>query len=316
MGRTQSMPVGIAPVGMAGVIWPGAEAILARAGAKAGVPTCLSTVASIPPEEAGPHIGDEGWFLLYAPADPEIRRDICSRAKDAGFHTLVLAADVPTASRRERLTRARVTNPMKITPRILAEVALAPLWAIEMTKKMRAENGVPRLRTLEKYADTKTSRSGTAHIGYQLRAAPDWAYLEALRKEWDGNLVVKGVLDPEAARRIADAGADAVWVSNHGGRQFDAAPASLEALEPVRAAVGAGVPIIYDGGVNSATDVLRAIAKGADFVMLGRAMQYAVAAMGQTGADHALDIMRKGLVADMGQMGLVRPVEARARLIR
>ncbi|WP_102107567.1 alpha-hydroxy acid oxidase [Oceaniglobus roseus] len=297
MGRTYPLPFGFAPVGMSGLVWPDAEGILARLAVQEGIPYGLSTVAAQTPEDLAPYVGDQGWFQLYAPRQPEIRTDMLKRAKDAGFHTLILTADVPVASRRERLQRAGVTNPMKLTPRILAQVALCPEWAVGM-----ARQGMPSLKFLEKYGDTKTSRSGTEHIGYQLRTAPDWAYLDAVKAEWDGPVVVKGVLSPEDAGRIAQV-ADAVWVSNHGGRQFDAAPAPADVLPAIRDAVGPDYPLIADGAVRSGTDILRLLVRGADFVMLGRAPHWGLGAFGARGAAHVVHVLRAGLLADMGQLG-------------
>jgi len=298
MGRTYPLPFGFAPVGMSGLVWPDAEGILARAAVAHGIPFGLSTVAAQTPEMLAPHIGTQGWFQLYAPGQPEIRRDMLKRARDAGFHTLILTADVPVPSRRERLHRAGVTNPMRLTPSVLAQVAMAPHWALAT-----ARHGVPSLKTLEKYGDTKTARSGTEHIGYQLRTAPDWDYLNILRDEWDGPLVVKGVLHPGDAARIAQV-ADAVWVSAHGGRQFDAAPAPVTVLPAIRAAVGPDYPVIADGAVRSGTDILRLVAEGADFVMLGRAPHWGLAAFGAAGVDHVVHVLRAGLIADMGQLGI------------
>lgn len=309
MGQEHPLPLGVAPVGMSGLVHAGAERILARLCAETGIPYCLSTVAAATPEEIGPETGEQGWFQLYPPGDPEIRRDMLARARKAGFHTLVLTVDVPVASRRERQRRARLTNPMKLTPGILAQVARHPGWAMGVLR-----HGVPRLRTLEPYADTGPARGSTEHIGYLLRCAPDWAYLDALRSEWDGRLVVKGVLDPGDAARLAGV-ADAIWVSNHGGRQFEAAPAPLDMLPAIRQAVGPDFPVICDGAVRSGTDVIRMIAMGADFVMLGRAMHFGLAAFGPAGAAHVLHILRETLKADLGQLGIARPAEARALLV-
>jgi len=309
LGRTYTAPIGIAPVGMSGLMWPGAERILADLAVREGIPYGLSTVAAMTPEDLAVHVGDRGWFQLYPPADPEIRADLLNRAREAGFHTLVLTVDVAVASRRERQTRARLTQPMKITPRLVAQAALRPEWSLQVLR-----SGVPTLATLEKYADVSTARSGTAHVGYLLRTAPDWEYVKALRDLWDGPLVVKGVLGAEPVARLIDEGVDAIWVSNHGGRQFSAAPAALDVLPSIRAAAGADYPLICDGAVRCGTDVLRMIAKGADFVMLGRAWHWGVAARGAEGAAHVLRILKAGMVADMGQMAIERPVEARARL--
>ncbi len=310
MGRSYPLPLGIAPVGMSGVIWPDAERIIAREAARLGVPMGLSTVAAETPETVGPVVGDQGWFQLYSPGDAPIRRDMLARARDSGFHTLVLTADVPVASRRERQRRSRLTNPMTLHPTIVAQAAMRPAWALGIVR-----HGIPRLKTLDKYAQVSSNLPATAHVGYLLRCAPDWDYVAALREEWGGSLVVKGVLDGRDATRLKAAGVDAVWVSNHGGRQFDAAPASIEALPAIRQAVGDDYPLIWDGGVRSGTDVLRGIARGADFVMLGRAVQYGVAAFGAEGVAHVFHILREGMIADMGQMGIARPEEARDRIV-
>ena len=309
LGRTISAPVGIAPVGMSGLVWPGAERTLARLAASESIPYGLSTVAAMTPEDLAPHIGDQGWFQLYPPGDPEVRADILSRARDAGFHTLVLTVDLAAASRRERQTRAQLTQPMKITPRLVLEAALRPEWSLATLR-----NGTPSLATLEKYADVRTARSPTAHAGYLLRTAPDWNYLKDLRDLWPGHLIVKGVLGTEPIARLIDAGVDAVWVSNHGGRQFSAAPTALDVLPAIRDAVGADYPVICDGAVRSGTDVLRMIAKGADLVMLGRAWHWGVAARGAAGAAHVLHVLKAGMRADMAQMAISRPVDVRARL--
>lgn len=310
LGRDYPLPFGIAPVGMSGLVWPDAERQLARVAAEAGLPYCLSTVASRTPEEVGPHTGGQGWFQLYPPRDPGIRADILSRAKDAGFHTLILTADVPVASRRERQTRGGMTNPPKLTPRILAQVARRPAWALGTLR-----TGMPRMRLMESYSENRSALPSTQHIGYLLRTSPDWAYLAELRAAWEGPLVVKGVLVPEDARRLKEEGVDAVWVSNHAGRQFDAAPATIEALPAVREAVGPGYPLIFDSGLESGLDVLRALALGADFVMLGRALHYGLAALGPIGAAHALHILKADMLSCMGQMGARSFTDLAPRLI-
>ena len=313
-GQVQTLPVGIAPVGMSGMIWPGAEAALARLAATTGIPYCLSTVATREPEEIGPLVSDRGWFQLYPPRDGEIRRDILRRARDAGFRVLVLTVDVPAPSRRERQRRARLTFPPQLTPKMLAQIATSPAWALG-TLRM----GTPRLRMMEGYAVRVGREAGgnaesTAHAGYLLRTAPDWDYLAALRREWDGPLVVKGVLDPDAAARLPETGCDAVWVSNHAGRQFEGAPAAIAALPAIRAAVGTAYPVLFDSGVEGGLDVLRAFALGADFVFLGRAWHDALGAFGPRGAAHLVHILREDLIANMAQIGIARPDEAGTRL--
>jgi len=296
LGKTHPLPIGIAPVGMSGLIWPGAEQMLARTAARENIPYTLSTVASQLPESVGPHAGDQGWFQLYPPRDPAIREDILNRAKNAGFHTLVLTVDVPVASRRERQTRGGLTQPPRLTPRLALQAAQCPAWLMGIRK-----TGMPRLRLMESYSDIKGTLPANQHIGYLLRTSPDWDYFKSLRDAWDGPLVVKGVSRPEDAARLTDEGADAVWVSTHAGRQFDGGPASIETLPAIRAATD--LPVIFDSGIEGGLDVLRAIALGADFVMLGRAFHYGLAAMGEPGAAHVLDILRQDMISNMGQLG-------------
>ena len=298
MGQKLPLPFGMSPLGMSGLIWPDAEAHLARAADRAGIPFGLSTVAATCPEDVAPHLGAHGWFQLYPPRDPEIRTDMLARAKAAGFTTLVLTVDVPVASRRERQTRSGLTSPPKLTPRLMAQVAMRPAWAMGMARR-----GLPHMKMLDKYTDGTATANlpPTAHVGYLLRTAPDWDYLHWLRDHWQGPLVIKGVLRPEDATKMEKAGADALWVSNHAGRQFDAAPASAEALPAIRAATK--LPVIFDSGVESGLDILRAFALGADFIMLGRAFHFALAALGPRGVDHLIDVLARDLTANMGQLG-------------
>ena len=218
------LPFGVAPVGMSGLIWPDAEGHLARAAARHGIPYCLSTVASQSPEDLAPHLGKNAWFQMYPPRVPEIRADMLRRARASGFSSLILTVDVPVASRRERQTRSGLTNPPRLTPRLLAQSAVRPAWSMAM-----ARHGMPHMRMLDKYVSGTTQNlSSTAHVGYLLRTSPDWDYVNWLRDAWDGPFIVKGVLRPEDAARLDRLGSDAIWVSNHAGRNRHAA------LDPCR----------------------------------------------------------------------------------
>jgi L-lactate dehydrogenase (cytochrome) len=296
LGQTLPLPIGIAPVGMSGLIWPGAEQMLARTASRENIPFSLSTVASQLPEDVGPQAGDHAWFQLYPPRDPSIRDDILNRAKDSGFHTIVLPVDVTVASRRERQTRGGLTQPPKLTPRLAMQAAQCPAWLNGVRK-----TGMPRLRLMESYSDVKGTLPSNEHVGYLLRTSPDWDYFKSLRDVWDGPLIVKGVGNADDAARLTDEGADAIWVSNHAGRQFDGGPATIETLPLVRAATH--LPVIFDSGIEGGLDVLRAIALGADFVMLGRAFHYGLGAVGEPGAAHVLDILRQDMISNMGQLG-------------
>lgn len=297
LGQELPLPFGISPIGMSGLIWPGAEGHLARAGAAHGIPYCLSTVATQSPEDLAPHLGPQAWYQLYPPRDPEIRRDMLDRARAAGFSTLVLTVDVPASSRRERQVRSGLTNPPTVTPRILSQILTRPAWALGTARR-----GMPSMRGIAKYTGEATrGMSPTAHMGYLLRTAPDWDYVKWLRDTWQGPFLVKGVMKPEDAERLEAAGVDALWVSNHAGRQFDGAPASIEMLAAIRAATA--LPLVFDSGVESGLDILRALALGADFVMLGRAFHFALGALGRPGVDHLIDMMAKDMAANMGQIG-------------
>lgn len=310
LGRDHPVPWGIAPVGMSGLFWPDAERTLARLAGRLSIPYGLSTVAAQPPEAVGPLAEGQGWFQLYPPRDAGIRADMLKRARDAGFSTLILTVDAPVASRRERQTRGGVTHPPRITARTLTHILRTPAWALGT-----ARHGMPRLRFIESYTGAMGALPSTAHVGHLIRTAPDWDYLRALRAEWGGAFVVKGVLDPADTLACEAEGVDAVWVSNHAGRQFAGAPASLHALVRIRAAVGPGYPLIYDGGIEGGLDVIRALALGADFVMLGRAWHHGLAAAGAAGARHVHDILTADVVSNLGQLGVSRPKDAAAQVL-
>ncbi|MDB4080488.1 alpha-hydroxy-acid oxidizing protein [Amylibacter sp.] len=311
LGKTYSHPFGVAPVGMSGMIWPGAEYILARGCAKAKIPYCLSAVATVTPEMISSSIGDMGWMQLYPPTDADVRRDMLLRAKNAGFHTLVLTVDVPAPSRRERQRRAQLTIPPKITPKMLWETATHPSWALGTAKY-----GQPRLRFAESYVKVKGNTSSTAHPGYIIRGKPDWKYLSELRNEWDGHIIVKGITSAHDALELKKAGVDAVWVSNHSGRQFDGGQSSIETLPKIRKAVGNDFPLIFDSGVEGGLDILRAIALGANFVMLGRAFHYALGALGKKGFEQMAFILSDDINTNMYQMGIKELTDSTNRLIK
>jgi L-lactate dehydrogenase (cytochrome) len=298
MGRDYPVPFGIAPLGMSGLIWPEAERILARHAGRAGIPYTLSTVATRTPEDLRGDIGDQGWFQMYPPRDPDMRDDMLKRAREAGFHTLVLTVDVPAASRRERQTRGGLVQPPRLTPRLLAQVVRCPAWAAGIQA-----TGMPRMRLMDSYADQTGTGPlpSTAHVGYLLRAAPDWDCVRALRDRWEGKLVLKGVMEAEVATQAEAEGVDAIWVSNHAGRQFDGAIASLDALRDVRGATG--LPLIFDSGVTGGLDVMRALALGAHFVMMGRPWHYALGALGREGPAHWHDVLIKDMTSNMAQIG-------------
>ncbi len=297
-GVTYTSPIGIAPVGLTGLIWPDADAALAAAAAERRIPYCMSTVSTTSPEAAGPAADGMGWFQLYPPREKDMRDDLIERARDAGFTTLVVTADVPARSRRERQVKAQIRVPPKIGPRLIAQSVVNPAWSMSVMR-----NGLPRFRTLEKYVDRATMRNIAGFVGASLGGTLSFDYLNEVRKQWRGPLVVKGILDPGDADRCLDNGADAIWVSNHGGRQLDGCIAAIDALPAVLDRVNGRVPVIFDSGVRSGLDVARSIAVGADFVFCGRAFLFGVAALGRKGALHAYDVLADELVNVMAQTG-------------
>ncbi|MBT0956034.1 alpha-hydroxy-acid oxidizing protein [Alphaproteobacteria bacterium KMM 3653] len=311
MGQAFPLPLGIAPVGMAGTIWPGAERLLAQAARRIGIPCGLSTVAAATPEEIGPHAGDMGWFQLYTPADREICRDMLRRARAAGYKKLIVTVDVPGESRRERQRRAHLSMPPKLTPRMVAAMATHPRWSLAM-----AREGAPRMKFAESYVPkTVKGARAFAHAGKIIRGYPDWDYIAFIRQVWKGDLLIKGVQNPADATRLRDMGADAIWVSNHSGRQFEGGPAAITALPAIRSALGPDTPLIFDSGIAGGLDIMRAIALGADFVMSGRAFHYALAAMGPPGVDHLIHMLTDDMQSNMAQIGAKSLADLPERLL-
>jgi len=298
-GKTYAAPIGIAPIGLSGLMWPRAEMMLAETSKAFNIPYCLSTVAAETPETLSPYIGNNGWFQLYPPREPELRRKILRRAKDAGFKALIITADIPTPSRRERTKRAGMTITSKITPRFIWEGITHPRWTIESLR-----NGLPRLRTVEEYPEFMKMISVGKFVKEQQKFNLSWDYCKEVRDEWDGPIIIKGLLHPADALEAVSIGMDGIVVSNHGARQFDGAPASIEALPKVVSAVKGKIKIIFDSGIRNGLDVLRAMALGADFTLAGRAFIYGVGALGKYGGHHAADILIEDLKNNMTQLGI------------
>jgi L-lactate dehydrogenase (cytochrome) len=301
--KTFKAPFGVAPVGLSSLIWPGAESILGRAAQKHGFPYVLSTVASESIEMLAESAGEMAWFQLYAPRDKGLMRDLLRRAKASGYETLVVTADVPSPSRREHMRIAGAPLGSRgnsaFSPRVIWQSMMHPEWAIRT-----AMNGGARFRNMEPYAKNDGKMGITRFIGDQLNGSLDWDYLAEIRSLWEGPVYLKGVLHGQDAARAITLGVDGFVVSNHGGRQLDAVPPPLTQLPAIRAAVGSKVPLIVDSGIMSGLDVVRALAAGADFVLIGRGFMYAVAALGAKGGDHAAAILLEETRDVMAQLGL------------
>lgn len=297
-GESYNAPFGVAPVGLAGLLWPEADCMLAATAAKYRIPYTLSTLATETPETVGPLAGDMGWFQLYPPRDRKLRDDILKRAKESGFRTLVVTADVPIPSGRERMLRAGLKMPPAITPQFLLQAALHPAWTLAT---LRA--GLPRLKTMEKYANSTQLANLAQFVGKNIGGTLSWEYLKEVRDQWEGPILVKGLLHAQDAEQAISIGVDGIQVSNHGGRQFNGTPAAINALPAIVEAVKGRASVIFDSGIYSGLDIMRAIALGADFVMLGRAFIYGVAALGENGGDVVSDILIADLKNNMMQIG-------------
>ena len=246
----------------------------------------------------GPISGDVGWFQLYPPRKPEIRNNLIKRAEKSGFKTLVVTADVPVGSRRERTSRAGLETPPRITPGFLYEAFKHPTWTIQTLL-----NGLPKLRTIEQYVGSKKMGEVASYVGQELGGTLSWDYLREVRDLWKGPLVLKGILEPDDADKAISIGVDGIQVSNHGARQFDGTPAAIDVLPVIADAVGGRAKILFDSGVRTGLDILRALALGADFVFLGRPFLYGVCAFGKSGGSHTIEILKADLETNLINLG-------------
>jgi isopentenyl diphosphate isomerase/L-lactate dehydrogenase-like FMN-dependent dehydrogenase len=298
-GRSYARPFGVAPIGQTGLVWPRSAEYLAAAAAKADIPFCLSMLATTAIERIGAIAGANAWFQLYPLRDAGIMRAVIERAKAAGFSALVVTVDTPAARRTLRDLRNGLTTPPRLSAANVAEMFLHPRWLAAT-----AAHGMPRFETLLPYFPRDADITGVAAITRMLLAKGiDHTHLEAVRTMWDGPMLVKGTLSVADAKACAALGAQGLVLSNHGGRQLESLVSPLHALPRIREALGGALTLGVDSGARSGLDVARALALGADFVLLGRAFMFAVAALGEAGAGHAAEILALELEQAMGQIG-------------
>ena len=293
LGQNLSLPFGIAPMGMCNLAWPGADRMLAAEAVKRGMPHGVSTAASTTLESMAEQAGALAWFQLYVTGSLETAWALVDRAEACGYQVLILTVDVPRIAPRPCDQRNGFNMPFRIGTQQFMDFARHPHWSLASLLA-----GVPAA------ANFDATPGGKSFDRYASRAGANWDFLDQLRRRWKGKLIVKGVLNPDDAQRIRAAGADAVYVSNHGGRQLDSAPAAIHALTQVRAALGPDFPLIFDSGVRSGEDILKALACGADLVMLGRPLLYALGADGARGLSSLLDAIVESLLVAMAQIGL------------
>ncbi len=289
--QTWNLPFGIAPMGMCDLTWPGADVMLARAAQQYGIPLGLSTMASSSIETTAERAGEHAWFQLYVGQSEEVAYHLVERAETVGYTNLILTVDVPSIGSRPREERNGFQSPFRIGPKQFLDFALHPQWSLSTLK-----TGLPKLANVNVPGGKQFKRN-------EARGLVDWDFLARLRERWPGNLIVKGVLDCEDSVRIRDAGADAVCVSNHGGRQLDSVPAAIQMLPQIRAAVGPDFPLLFDSGVRNGEGVIKALALGADFVLIGRPFLYAMAADGYSGLQQVIELFRSQIDVSLAQLG-------------
>lgn len=283
-----SMPVGLGPVGLSGLYARRGEVQAARAAAAAGVPFSLSTLSACSIDEVATKTQRPFWFQLYIVKDREFVRDLIARAKQAGCTALLLTVDLAVPGTRYRDYRSGLSGLGRGGAGRTSQVLARPDWAWDVALRGRPMT-MGNLESLLGSGAVLADLMGW--VGRNFDAGVTWKDVEWVRSQWDGPLIIKGILDPEDAREAATSGADGVVVSNHGGRQLDGALSSARALPSVAEAIAGRIAILVDGGVRSGLDVVRMLALGADFVLLGRAWAYALAARGQSGVAHVLQLI-------------------------
>ena len=277
-------------MGMCNLSAPGADLMLARLAAREQVPLGVSTVASTAMEPLIEEAEGHAWFQLYFSGDEVGTFKLVERAKAAGYKTIVLTVDVAEVGRRPRELRHGFTMPFRIGPKQFLDFAAHPVWSLSTLFK-----GRPEMANFQ--------RDGYEFDRTESRTRADWDTLRRLRDMWPGNLVVKGVLDPDDAVARRDAGVDAVQVSSHGARQLESAPAPIHALSAVRAAVGPDYPLFFDSGLRGGEDVVKAYAQGANFAFLGRNLQFAITAGGEEGLSQLWSVLRDETSITLAQIG-------------
>ena len=305
-----SSPIGIAPVGLTGLIWPNAEKHLLRMADENEIPFCLSTVATCSPEDIDSQnvfSSKSKWFQLYPPKDVDVLDSLLDRAKNCGFSNLVVTVDIPAPSRRERSRHAGLNIPLKFSPRLIIDCLFHLRWTFATIRY-----GFPRLKTVESYANNNSLRFVSKFVGNRLGGIVDWEYIEMIRSKWNGPMILKGILHPDDAIKAKEIGCNSVYVSNHGGRQFDGAPSPLTQLMKIREAVGPDYPLVFDSGIRSGLDIMKAIYAGADFVFVGRPFMYGIGAFQEAGAKQVFDILQDQLRNNMMQMGLANTKELKS----
>ncbi len=308
IGHKVTMPVGLSPVGSAGMQHPDGEIHAARAAAKFGVPFTLSTMSICSIEDVAAHSPAPFWFQLYVMKDEDFVDAVIERARAAKCSALVLTLDLQIMGQRHKALKNGLPSPPRPTIPNLINIASKPRWAWNMLKTPRRQfrNIVGHVKGVKNLSEL------TAWANEQFDPHLDWSRVARIRDQWKGKFILKGILDPEDARMAADAGADAVIVSNHGGRQLDGALSSIRMLPSIVRAIGDQTEVWMDSGIRSGQDVLKALSLGAKATMIGRAYIHGLGAMGEAGVTAALEVIRNEMDTTMALCG-ERDVKAMGR---
>ena len=299
LGETWSIPVGIAPTGLTGLFHANGEMLGARAAEAYGVPFCLSTMSICSIEDVRSAVKKPFWFQLYLMRDRGFNEELIERAKAAQCSALMLTVDMPIQGLRRRDPKNGLSIPPRLTARNMLEIAMRPAWAMKVLMGRRRTFG----NLTGRMSDTGGLTTLSQWIGSQFDPTVTWKDIEWVRNRWPGKLILKGVLDAEDARLACEHAADALVVSNHGGRQLDGAPSTISVLPEITEAVDHRCEVLFDGGVQSGQDVLKALALGARGCLIGKTFLYALAAQGQAGVTAALDIISKELQVSLALTG-------------
>lgn len=301
-GKSAKFPIAVAPTGAVGLLWFDGEVAAARAAASAGVPYTLSTASIVSLEEVADRAGGDLWFQLYAWPQLSLSEQIINRARNAGYRVLVVTADSSVTSNREHNQRNAFTVPIRLNRRNIWDVLRHPAWVYSVMFQHLWRRGIPEFANLP--AEFRMDLRGKGNSKMMPRNMPiSRDVILRMRKLWQGPLVIKGILSVEDAELAADCGVDGIIVSNHGGRNLDGAMAPIEALPFIADAVGHKLTVLMDSGVRRGSDVVKALALGAQAVMVGRAPLWGTAVAGEPGAAHALSILCTEFDRVMAQLG-------------
>ncbi len=308
-GTRYSAPIGIAPMGGPSIVWPGADLLMAKAAQASRVPYTLGVAGGATIEDVAKVAPDVFWLQLYrfAPDDHKIGFDLIERATRANVKVLALTLDVPVRTTRSRETYAGLAGEFRPTPRMIYEMLIRPKWLMALLR-----NGYPRFATIRTYVGENASTNEVIKFARsKMGGAFSWEEVARYRDRWKGPMALKGIMHPEDAEKAIALGIEGIWVSNHGGRQIEALPPSIDCLPGIVSAVGGRATVILDSGIRSGQDVMRSLALGADVAFAGKSFLWAVAALGDAGPDQLIKLYIDELRSALGQIGALTPADAR-----